>query len=140
MAVRKEFKEVNVVILVKDRLIMPKSRLCPTPDGLTDVEVFPPENFNPVQVETWFELFDVLNDARVISYVDIPAFNILVISYAQIMRMDEEFSLGRLRALYGMLGKFGCLPSERRVAQIPGRAEHDQIDLFERNDADFEGL
>lgn len=110
-------------------------RMCPTPDGKHEYEVRPPADMNESQRFYWFELFDLFNEARVISYIDIPALNILVLSYERIMRdtEDPELKISYIRTVYNMLGKFGCVPAERNVQKVPGAPVDDgQLDIFDQ--------
>ena len=80
----------------------------------------PPRGFSARQKRLWDELFTLLDDANVLTHLDLPALAALVLAYEFVLY--GEPSLPDIKIFMYLLGRFGCVPADRgRVMPVKKR-------------------
>ena len=101
-------------------------RLVVNLEGRPAGDAQPPKGFTARQKRLWGELFTLLDESNVLTHLDIPALNALVLAYEHILHSEPR--LTEIKIFLQLLGKFGLLPSDRGKVMPVKKREISKLD------------
>ncbi len=86
----------------------------------------PPRGFTARQKRLWGELFALLDESNILTHLDIPALNALVLAYEHVLH--GEPTLPDIKTFMHLLGRFGCVPADRGRVMPVRKKEVSKLD------------